>query len=257
MAYDLLRGPQSYPFLRKFVTSSRPLLTKSLFSPRIMTSDVIKITYKYCGCCASIKIPEALICEISSVIKKLCEHHEKRTFTIEEILGKSQQSFTEKMLMEDTFEQMLELLVEWVYTGGSNADTFDDYLHDLWYLGQRIGAPSLQNSVLRTLCSQEKRNSTSTFDILGEILGDGDLSNWEDQEDIEASEEKLLMFLLDCMVWAGPAPVDVRDMLLAGGIITIMYAHGLHATGNRAKPPWHPDNLEQYMLPEGPTGVAS
>jgi hypothetical protein len=111
---------------------------------------MIKITYEDSKRPAKLCLPEALVCDVSSGIRQLCDQNHKRTFTVNEVLGESQSNFVARLnLANANFTDILACFAKWLYSG--LAKTQWNYQHDLWYFGQRIGAPRFQNAILQAL----------------------------------------------------------------------------------------------------------
>jgi hypothetical protein len=148
------------------------------------------------ACC-----PEVLICSVSSVVKRLCEESPNRKFTIDQILdGMTQlqfQSFGE--VPEFDLSLVLDVFTTWIYTGKWKSDVFARS-SEIWYFAIRIGAPRLQNALLRDMCKGSFNNDDEDY-ILNST--NGQLLSWNIREPSMSGDAGNWLSLLDCFKATG------------------------------------------------------
>jgi hypothetical protein len=69
---------------------------------RLMNFTMTKVAYDNEGIPGIVFMPEVLVCQVSSGFRHLCDQNRKRTFTIKEVLGESQEAFAERLNLGKT-----------------------------------------------------------------------------------------------------------------------------------------------------------
>ena len=238
-----------------------------------MKSPMITITYTDKNKrSAKLHLPKTLVCDVSRGIRHLCDQAKKLTFTINEVLGESQEAFVARLDVhpyrtKNVLTEVLACFTMWLYSGIARYEgTYQ--VQDLWHFGERISSPRFQNAALRELrlekitldegdCIEITRlgNVNREWNFVYAAHEKQQQENEADLEEDFFSEHKMLMFVLDCLVYRGLDHPELKQVLCAGGPLTLQLAKRIAVApraGELHLPPWHPNNLGKYLLDESP-----
>lgn len=95
----------------------------------------------------NIRIPAALLCAISSKVRKRCAESNRGMFLYRETIAAGPQPPGASTIVNLTLS---DGLVSWFYTGRLTTHPLQYQL--CWCIGKQLGAPSLQNDAFEQLC---------------------------------------------------------------------------------------------------------
>ena len=159
-----------------------------------------------------IRVPEALACAVSARLRDLCKFNGRRSFLVDEILGREPGKLFSFVDRRD-IHNLLGTFVNWLYTGCLATETV--YYHLPWSFGYRLGAPKLQNDALRMLCSNPD-TAGDHMEALQDpfwdaqicfVWGTADFSKDDDhgcdldENTVYWGNKQILRFIMDVMVY--------------------------------------------------------
>ena len=147
---------------------------------------------------------------------------------------------------------ILASFTKWLYFGSIITKT--NFQRDLWCFGQRIRSPRFQNAALRPL--RTNCYAAMAEEALADLFRHQVMKRVWDvaySEPVALREQKMLMILLDHMVYLGVDHPDVKRVTYNGGDLTLQLANRMSVApraGDLHLLPWRPDHFDKYHFNE-------